>query len=45
MQPMRGVLTKYGVSPFSVYHPEVVTLLPGSFNQNWTNFWGIKPTP
>ena len=34
-------LGKYGVSPFSVYHPEVVQALPGSFNTNWGAFWGL----
>ncbi len=37
-----GALGKYGVSPFSVYHPEVITANPGSFNSNWFAFWGIK---
>jgi YD repeat-containing protein len=39
-------LNKYQVSPYSVYHPEVIESvnqqLPGSFNNNWLNFWGIK---
>jgi filamentous hemagglutinin len=39
-------LQKYNVSPFSVYHPDVITTInkiePGSFNQNWLNFWGIE---
>jgi YD repeat-containing protein len=36
-------LDKYQVSPFSVYHPEVISQLnriePGYFNNNWTKFW------
>jgi len=36
-------LNKYQVSPFSVYHPEVINtvnaLEPGSFNINWLDFW------
>jgi hypothetical protein len=37
-----GALGKYGVSPFSVYHPNVIIANPGAFNSNWFNFWGIK---
>ncbi len=33
-------LGKYGVSPFSVYHPDVIKALPGRFNSNWSTFWG-----
>ena len=36
-----AALQKYGVSPFSVYPPQVIQALPGSFNQKWFNFWGI----
>jgi len=36
-----GALSKYGVSPFSVYHPEVIKALPDVFNENWFKFWGI----
>jgi hypothetical protein len=36
-------LNKYQVSPFSVYHPKVISQLnriePGYFNNNWTKFW------
>lgn len=36
-------LQKYQVSPFSVYHPDVIRqvnlLEPGSFNNNWIEFW------
>ncbi|MHB1222369.1 MAG: hypothetical protein ACYC0J_10275 [Gammaproteobacteria bacterium] len=36
-------LNKYQVSPFSVYHPDVISQVnliePGSFNINWINFW------
>jgi RHS repeat-associated protein len=34
-------LAKYGVSPYSVYHPEVIQSLPSSFNANWLKFWGL----
>ncbi|BGE88002.1 hypothetical protein Ms3S1_p20500 (plasmid) [Methylosinus sp. 3S-1] len=35
-------LEKYGVSPFSVYHPDVIRSMPEHFNSNWYKFWGIK---
>lgn len=39
-----AVLNKYEVSPFSVYHPDVIQVLgPSHFNSSWWNFWGIKP--
>lgn len=34
-------LGKYGVSPFSVYPPEVVQSMPQWFNPNWSAFWGF----
>jgi hypothetical protein len=37
-----AALEKYGVSPFSVYHPDVVQANPGWLNQNWRNFWGLQ---
>ncbi|MBP9920304.1 MAG: RHS repeat-associated core domain-containing protein, partial [Dermatophilaceae bacterium] len=37
-----GALAKYGVSPFSVYAPEVVAANPGLFNSNWFAFWGLQ---
>ena len=37
-----AALAKYGVSPFSVYHPNVILAPPGSFNANWFRFWGIE---
>jgi hypothetical protein len=36
-----AALAKYKVSPFSVYHPEVIRALPDQFNNNWRAFWGI----
>jgi hypothetical protein len=36
-----GALAKYGVSPFSVYHPEAVKEFSSAFNSNWTSFWGL----
>ncbi len=32
---------KYDVSPYSVYHPEVIRQYPDFFNQNWRSFWKI----
>jgi RHS repeat-associated protein len=37
-----SALSKYGVSPFSVYHPDVIQSLPNQFNENWFVFWGIS---
>jgi RHS repeat-associated protein len=33
---------KYDVSPFSVYHPDVIKSFPELFNSNWFSFWGIQ---
>ncbi len=38
-----AAINKYRVSPFSLYHPEVILKLPGHFNENWLRFWGIGP--
>ncbi|WP_338479153.1 DUF637 domain-containing protein [Pseudomonas trivialis] len=39
----QGALSKYQVSPFSVYHPDVIRAVnstePGSFNASWLKFW------
>lgn len=37
-----AALSKYGVSPFSVYHPEVIGQFPEFFNSNWRNAWNMK---
>jgi RHS repeat-associated protein len=37
-----SALSKYQVSPFSVYHPEVVQAMPDQFNSNWLRFWGLE---
>ncbi|XXX76293.1 RHS repeat-associated core domain-containing protein [Sorangium sp. So ce134] len=37
-----SALAKYGVSPFSVCHPDVILSNPGSFNSNWFKFWGLN---
>ncbi|MHB8973311.1 MAG: polymorphic toxin-type HINT domain-containing protein [Pirellulaceae bacterium] len=34
---------KYGVSPFSVYHIDVIRMLLADFNENWVNFWEGQP--
>jgi hypothetical protein len=31
-----------GMSPFSVYHPDVIQQFPEFFNQSWRDFWGLK---
>jgi len=33
-----AALERYGVSAYSLYHPEVIRTTPG-FNQNWLDFW------
>ncbi len=40
-QAHASALAKYQVSPFSVYHPDVIQALPQQFNNNWFAFWGI----
>jgi hypothetical protein len=35
-------LAKYGVSDFSVYHPDVIRAMPNVFHSNWRGFWGIE---
>ncbi|MCT7975132.1 hypothetical protein [Laspinema olomoucense] len=32
----------YRVSPFSLYHPEVIQKFPDEFNKNWLNAWRIE---
>ncbi|MEH2002379.1 MAG: hypothetical protein V7L00_27210 [Nostoc sp.] len=32
----------YGVSPYSLYHPEVIKAYPEDFNRNWRKAWGIE---
>ena len=34
-------LKDYEVSPFSVYHPDVIKAHPDEFNQKWQKAWGI----
>jgi len=33
-------LKRYGVSPFAVYHPDVIKQFPERFNSNWLKYWG-----
>lgn len=35
-------LAEYNVSPYSVYHPEVIEAFPDEFNNNWHNAWRIN---
>ncbi len=37
-----GALQKYGVSPFSLYHPNVIKEFPKLFNSGWLAYWGIR---
>jgi hypothetical protein len=32
----------YEVSPFSVYHPEVIKMNPSLWNKSWFDFWNIE---
>jgi len=34
-------LEYHQVSPFSVYHPDVIRVYPDEFNNNWKRAWGI----
>jgi len=38
-----AALEKYGVSPYSAYHPDVIQALTEHFNSNWYKFFGINP--
>ena len=38
-----AALEQAGVSPFSLYHPDVIEQLPNYFNNNWRAFWGLAP--
>ena len=35
-------LQKYDVSPFNVFHPEVIKEFPDSFSRGIKKFWGIE---
>lgn len=37
-----AALQFYKVSPFSLYHPEVIKAFPDEFNKNWFDAWGIE---
>ncbi|MCT7994828.1 hypothetical protein [Laspinema olomoucense] len=37
-----AALQFYRVSPFSLYHPEVIQQFPDEFNKNWLNAWRIE---
>jgi len=37
-----AALGKYGASPFSIYHPEVIKAFPTEFNNAWRAFWGLQ---
>lgn len=35
-------LRYYEVSPFSVYHPDVIKMKPEWWNNSWFEFWNIE---
>lgn len=37
-----AAIQKYGVSPYSLYNPDVIRFYPEFFNSNWRAFWGIE---
>ncbi len=37
-----AAIAKYGVSPYSIYPPDVINAFPDVFNNNWFAFWGIN---
>jgi hypothetical protein len=37
-----AALQQAGVSPFSLYHPEVIQQFSPYFNDDWRAFWGIR---
>jgi len=37
-----AALEQVGVSPFSLYHPEVIQQFPAEFNNAWRAFWGLQ---
>lgn len=38
----QSALGKYQVSPFSLYHPDVIAAYPQYFNRNWRRFWEME---
>lgn len=36
-----AALLRYGVSPFSVYHPKIISAFSEWFGPAWSNFWGL----
>lgn len=41
IQAHQQALEDYQVSPFSLYHPNVIMACPDEFNNNWKRAWGI----
>ena len=35
-------INDYDVSPFSLYHPDVIVAYPDDFNSSWKKHWGIQ---
>lgn len=38
----RKALQYYEVSPYSVYHPDVISMEPSFWNNAWFEFWNIE---
>lgn len=38
----KQAIQDYEVSPFSLYHPDVILAFSDDFNSNWKKFWGIE---
>jgi hypothetical protein len=36
------VLSKFGHSPYQLYHPDVIQAHSAEFNNSWRSFWGVK---
>ena len=37
-----AAINKYKISPYSIYHPDVIQNMPSWFGYQWFDFWGIK---
>lgn len=37
-----AAIEKYGVSPFSLYHPDVIKANPSIFGTGFKKFWGLE---
>lgn len=37
-----AALGRYRMSPYSLYHPDVIAQFPGEFNAAWRAYWGLQ---